>query len=202
MVLLPVLAGHAELAAVDGDVHLRHAILMVTARSRSCASSTERMVSIAASSRRAISRLVGLERARARRLRCRVGGEPRAVGAERLDLLGRARPRRGRPRAGARPPLRARRAPAPGAWWPPRSRSDRSSLALLHAAADRAGREKYLRRQAIRAETLRAARRWRQRLPDALSQCFRRPVHGATAPTRRIDSRACVLSHGHPDRPR
>ena len=51
MVLLAVLAGHAELAAVDGDIHLRHGI-----SSSVCDSSTRRMFSIAASSRRAISR--------------------------------------------------------------------------------------------------------------------------------------------------
>ena len=111
MVLLAVLAGHAELAAVDGDVDLRHRHpLNRWLRARAD-------VSIAASSRRATSRLA------ASRLRARpscaveIGGEPGAVGVERVHLLGQRRVGCGRFRGGGRPRRRARPAPGSGAWW-------------------------------------------------------------------------------------
>src|SRR5262249_13382743 len=69
--LLPLLAGHAVLAAVDGYADMGHGTLRAAGRGegrririgaghgqRSCASSTERIPSMARSSRRAISRLV------------------------------------------------------------------------------------------------------------------------------------------------
>ena len=82
MVLLPVLAGHAELPAVDGDVDLRHH----SRRRRRRA--PQRMVSIAASRRRAISRLVASSSRDARPRHVELGGELRAVGAERMHLRG------------------------------------------------------------------------------------------------------------------
>ena len=80
MVFLAVLAGHAELAAVDGDVHLRHGSSSASAVDPSPRAPSW-MLSIAASSRRAISRLAassrreravcGRGRRRAWRGRCR-----------------------------------------------------------------------------------------------------------------------------------
>ena len=63
VLLLPVLASQAELPGIDGDVHFRHqdpqlTLIRVSVHQRSWASSTARMPSIAASMRRAISRLV------------------------------------------------------------------------------------------------------------------------------------------------
>src|SRR6187431_223731 len=61
MALLPVFAGHPVLPAVDDDIHLGHCSTCdfgTFKRQRSCASITERMLSIATSRRRAISRLV------------------------------------------------------------------------------------------------------------------------------------------------
>ena len=110
MVLLAVLAGHAELAAVDGDIHLRHGTSHVVCN-HPAHSRTKRMFSIAASSRCAMSRLAASSLracAAAHRGRRRAwSGRRRARGPARP-----AAPGCGRSRCGARP--RRRAYPAPG----------------------------------------------------------------------------------------
>ena len=110
MRLFAVLAGHAELAAVDGDAYLHHGIPESQRRAAfvtfdvSCGepvpaspenaiagplvASTERMVSMAASSRSATSRLVVSSARAARRREIKVGGQPRAIGDHRMQLSG------------------------------------------------------------------------------------------------------------------
>ena len=74
---LTFLAGHAILPAVDGDVDVAH--------SPSPVSSTARIVPIAASSFSAISRLVRSSRRVLHQRAVEFVGEPRPIGAERLD---------------------------------------------------------------------------------------------------------------------
>ena len=74
-----------------------------------------RMLSIAASSRRAMSRLAAFSLRTLRELRVEVGGELGAVGAERVHLLGEGASGCGRFRSCARPRRRAHPAPASSA---------------------------------------------------------------------------------------
>ena len=77
--LLAFLAGHAVLPAVDGDVDVAHAV------SPASASSTARMVPIAASSLFGDLAIGALQPARLHQRAVEFVGEPRAIGAERLD---------------------------------------------------------------------------------------------------------------------
>ena len=172
MVLLAVLAGHAELPAVDGDVDLRHrhsSSLRIHGPARPARSGWCR------SRHRAGARSRGWwSRARATAPSARRDRRRAASGRRRARASARpALARRGRPRAGARPPPRAHRAPAPDAGWRPRSRSDRSWLASS-APAESSARmpENACVGKELEREPYVLQRLWRQRSAESLSRVF------------------------------
>ena len=133
MLLLPVLAGHAELAAVDGDVHLRHRIPHVGLRR---ASSTGWMR--VRSPRRAGARSRGWWSPACASARSAPSSS--AASRERsmpsAALARRARPRRGRPRRRRSTAASSASSARPDAGWRRRSRSDPSSARILgHSSA-------------------------------------------------------------------
>ena len=217
MVLLAVLAGHAELAAVDGDVHLRHG--MLTACSRRCShrfdSSTEPDVLHRGIDPAGDVAVGGFELPR---LRASWPSRSAASLERSAPARGPARPAlpaRGRCRSGARPRRRARPAPRErrlvacsiadcsvmprsiGCSIGPISFARRSRHQCGKCAMKNAGSA-----IAIRSETLRVASPDRQRRKATLSLGFRaacawrvqrrRPFVGLSGPP--------VLSTAHPDR--
>src|ERR1700704_2990238 len=89
MILLAVFAGHAELAAVDGDIHLRHGIL-TSASILSLENESNALHGSVEPARDLAVR--GFQAAHLAELRVEVGGELGTIRVQRVNLLGEQRP--------------------------------------------------------------------------------------------------------------